>query len=163
MIDMKRSHWFINCSTPDNRYFSARFLQRCRNRFVRESTSLYAHMVAHIDSRLLHLGRIEQVLQRERELQTATVLAVDPNQFDVEAVLHLDCNVLRTWPDQFLRALIPFFDYKATIYKDFSMCDYKCLMYDAAELDKRKRCLYEQASIKLKRERNRRKRVYNLS
>lgn len=120
-------------------------------------------MVAHIGSRLLHLARIEQVLQRERELQTATVLAVDPNQFDVEAVLRLDCNVLRTWPDRFLVVLIPFFDYKAALYKDFSMSDYKCQMYDAAEWDKRKRCLYEQASIKLKRERNRRKRVYNLS
>ena len=148
MIGMKRSHWFINCSTPDDRYFSARFLQRCRNRFVRESTSLYDHMVAGIDSRLLHFGRIEQVLQRERELQTATVFAVDHRQFSAEDVLHLDCNVLRTWPDQFLHVLIPFFDYKADLYKDFSMSDYKCLMYDAAEWDKRKRRLYEQAQAR---------------
>lgn len=130
---------------------------------MKENAPLYYRMVENINRRLLYLGRIEQVLQRERELQTATVLAVDPNQFDVEAVLWLDCNVLRTWPDQFLHALIPFFDYKAALYKDFSMSDYKCQMYDAAEWDKRKRCLYEQASIKLKRERDRRKRVYNLS
>lgn len=160
---MKRSHWLINCSTPDDRYFAARFLQRCRNRFMKENGPLYNHMVEGISRRLLHLARIEQVLQRERELQTAAVLAVDPNQFDVEAVLWLDCNALRTWPDRFLVVLIPFFDYKAALYKDFSMSDYKCQMYDAAEWDKRKRCLYEQASIKLKRERDRRKRVYNLS
>lgn len=76
-------------------------------------------MVEDINRRLLYFGYIEQVLQRERELQTATVIAVDPSQFDAEDVLHLDCNVLRTWPDQFLRALIPFFDYKAALYKAF--------------------------------------------
>lgn len=163
MINMKRSHWLINCSTPDDRYFAARFLQRCRNRFMKENGPIYNHMVGDISRRLLHLARVEQVLQRERELQTATVLAVDPHQFNAEDVLHLDCNVLRTWPDQFLHALIPFFDYKAALYKDFSMSDYKCLMYDAAEWDKHKRRLYEQASIKLKRERDRRKCVYNIS
>lgn len=162
-MKMKRSHWLINRSTPDDRYFTARFLQRCRNRFMKENRPIYNHIVAGISRRLLYLARVEQVLQRERELQTKTVIVVDPNQFDVEAVLRLDCNVLRTWPDRFLVVLIPFFDYKAALYKDFSMSDYRCLMYDAAEWDKHKRRLYEQASIKLKRERDRRKRVYNLS
>ena len=162
-MKLKRSHWFINCSTSDDRYFAARFLQRCRNRFMKENEPIYNYMVGDISRRLLHLARVEQVLQRERELQTATVLAVDPNQFDVEDVLCLDCNVLRTWPDRFLVVLIPFFDYKATLYKDFSMSAYKSLLHESAEWAKLKRRLYEQASIKLKRERDRRKRVYNLS
>lgn len=160
---MKRSHWFLNCSTPDDRYFAARFLQRCRNRFVKESAPLYHRMVENINRRLLYFGYIEQVLQRERELQTATVIAVDPSQFDAEDVLHLDCNVLRTWPDRFLDVLIPFFDYKADRCKDFSVYDYTNFFYESAALYKHKRRLYEQASIKLKRERDRRKRVYNLS
>lgn len=110
-----------------------------------------------------YLANVEQVLQRERELQTATVLAFDPNRFSADDVLHLDCNVLRTWPDRFLDALIPFFDYKAVLYKGFSMSDYRVFIYEIAASDKLKRRLYEQASIKLKRERDRRNRVYNLS
>lgn len=110
-----------------------------------------------------YITRVRRVLQHERELQTAHVCAVDPARFNPEDVLHLDCNVLRVWPDAFLDTLIPFYDFKSALSKDSSMYYYRHSMFDYAKSYKRKRRLYEQASIKLKRERERRKRVYNLS
>lgn len=110
-----------------------------------------------------YITRVRRVLQHERELQTAHVCAVDPARFNPEDVLHLDCNVLRVWPDAFLDTLIPFYDFKSALSKDSSVYYYRHSMFDYAKSYKRKRRLYEQASIKLKRERVRRKRVYNLS
>lgn len=104
-----------------------------------------------------------EVAKRERELQTAHVLAIDPARFDVDAVLHLDCNVLRTWPDNFLDALIPFFDYKAAIMREFAAARWSMGDRCGAHRFKLARRVYEQALIKLKRERDRRKRVYNLT
>lgn len=142
---MKLSSWLMTNSTPASRAWVAA---------VAESIDSEMHA---------YLVNVEHVLQRERELQAETVLAFDPNRFSAADVLHLDCNVLRTWPDRFLDALIPFFDYKAVLYKGFSMSDYRVFIYERAASDKLKRRLYEQASIKLKRERDRRKRVYNIS
>ena len=109
---------------------------------------------------LMH--RVE-VAQRERELQCAHMCVFDPTRVKPEQVTHLDCNVLRILPDMGIAELIKFYTYKAEIMREFAAARWSTgERYDAHhfKLERRK---YEQALIKLKRERDRRKRVYNLS
>lgn len=160
---MKRSHWFINRSTPDDRYFAARFLQRGRDRFMKEGTPFYNRMSANLDSRLLYSARIEVVLQRERELQCAHMCAFDPTRVKPGQVVHLDCNVLRIWPDDGIEKLIELYTFKALVSDGFAAAQWAIGDRNGAHCFKLIRRKYEQALIKLKRERDRRKRVYNLS
>lgn len=130
---------------------------------MQEDTPFYDRVVHDVNKRLLYLARVEQVLQRERELQQAHMCAFDPARVRPEQVTHLDCNVLRIWPDMGIAELIKFYTYRVERMKLFSRERWAIGDYDGAHHFKLKRREYEQASIKLKRERDRRKRVYNLS
>lgn len=104
-----------------------------------------------------------EVAKRERELQRAHMCAVDPTRVKPEQVTHLDCNVLRIWPDMGIAELIKFYTYKAEIMREFAAARWATGERYGAHHFKLERRKYEQALIKLKRERDRRKRVYNLS
>lgn len=120
-------------------------------------------MVANISKRIIHLSRVEQVLQRERELQCAHMCAFDATRVKPEQVTRLDCNVLRIWPDKGIAELIKFYTYKAEIMRELAAVRWAMGVRHGAHQFKLARRRYEQALIKLKRERDRRKRVYNLS
>lgn len=109
---------------------------------------------------LMH--RVE-VAKRERELQCAHMCAFNPARVKPEQVTHLDCNVLRIWPDEGIAELIKFYTYKAEIMREFAAARWATGERYGAHHFKLERRKYEQALIKLKRERDRRKRVYNLS
>ena len=160
---MKRSHWLFNCSTPDDRYYMIWVLSKRNFRLVREGEPSHYRIVANISKRIILLSRVEQVLQRERELQCAHMCAFDPTRVNPEQVTHLDCNVLRIWPDKGIEELIKFYTYKAEIMRGFAAARWSTGERHGAHQFKLARRGYEQALIKLKRERDRRKRVYNLS
>ena len=132
-------------------------------RLVREGAPSHYRMVANISKRIIYLSRVEQVLQRERALQCAHMCAFDPTRVKPEQVTHLDCNVLRIWPDLGIAELIKFYTYKAEIMREFAAARWATGERYGARHFKFERRRYEQALIKLKRERDRRKRVYNLS
>lgn len=132
-------------------------------RLVREGEPYYCRIVANISKRIIYLSRVEQVLQRERELQCAHMCAFDPTRVNPEQVTHLDCNVLRIWPDKGIEELIKFYTHNAEILCEFAAARWTTGERHGAHHFKLKRRKYEQALIKLKRERDRRKRVYNLS
>lgn len=110
-----------------------------------------------------YLVNVDHVLKRERELQCAHMCAFDPACVKPEQVTHLDCNVLRIWPDMGIAELIKFYTYKAEIMREFATARWATGERHGAHQFKLARRRYEQALIKLKRERDRRKRVYNLS
>lgn len=110
-----------------------------------------------------YLGRVECVLKCERALQCAHMCAFDPTRVNPEQVTRLDCNVLRIWPDKGIEELIKFYTYKAALMRAFAALRYATGELHDAHQFKLARRRYEQALIKLKRERDRRKRVYNLS
>lgn len=132
-------------------------------RLVREGAPSHYRIVANISKRIIYLSRVVQVLQRERELQRAHMCAFDPTRVKPEQVTHLDCNVLRIWPDLGIAELIKFYTYKAEIMREFAAARWATGERYGAHHFKLERRRYEQALIKLKRERDRRKRVYNLS
>lgn len=140
-----------------------RVLSKCNFRLVREGVSSHYRIFANISKRVIYLSRVEQVLQRERQLQCAHMCAFDPTRVKPEQVTHLDCNVLRIWPDEGIAELIKFYTYKAEIMREFAAARWATGERHGAHQFKLARRRYEQASIKLKRERDRRKRVYNLS
>ena len=122
------------------------------------------NMAKFVDPELhAHLINVERVLERERELQRAHMCAFDPTRVKPEQVTHLDCNVLRIWPDMGIAELIKFYTYKAEIMREFAAARWATGERYGAHHFKLERRKYEQALIKLKRERDRRKRVYNLS
>lgn len=110
-----------------------------------------------------YLANVEQVLQRERELQTAHMCVFDSTRVKANQVIHMDCNVLRVWPDEGIAELIKFYTYKAGMMREFAAARFATGERHGAHQFKLARRRYEQALIKLKRERERRKRVYNLS
>ena len=110
-----------------------------------------------------YICRICCVMKRERELQQAHMCAFNPARVKPEQVTHLDCNVLRIWPDMGIAELISFYTYKAEIMREFAAARWATGERHGAHHFKLERRKYEQALIKLKRERDRRKRVYNLS
>lgn len=112
---------------------------------------------------MIYLIRVEHVLRRERELQCAHMCAFDLTRVKPEQVTHLDCNVLRIWPDMGIAELIKFYTYKAEIMRGFAAARWATGDRHGAHHFKLERRKYEQALIKLKRERDRRKCVYNLS
>lgn len=130
---------------------------------MREDTPFFDRAAHNVNKRLLYLARVEQVLQRERELQQAYMCAFDPTGATPEQITHLDCNVLRIWPDSGITELIRFYTYKAGIMREFAAARWATGELHGAHHFKLAYRNYEQALIKLKRERNRRKRVYNLS
>lgn len=132
-------------------------------RIVRECEPSHYRIVANISKRIIYLSRVEQVLQRERELQCAHMCAFDPTRVNPEQVTHLDCNVLRIWPDKGIEELIKFYTHKAEIMREFAAARWAMGERHGAHQFKIARRRYEQALIKLKRERERRKRMYNLS
>lgn len=132
-------------------------------RLVREGEPSHHRIVANISKRIIYLSRVEQVLQRERELQCAHMCAFDPTRANPEQVTHLDCNVLRIWPDNGIEELIKFYTCKVEIMREFAAARWATGERYGAHYFKLERRRYEQALIKLKRERDRRKRVYNLS
>lgn len=160
---MKRSHWFFNCATPDDRYYMIWVLSKRNFRLVREGAPSHYRIVANIGKQIIYLSRVEQVLQRERELQCAHMCAFDPTRVKPEQVTHLDCNVLRIWPDLGIAELIKFYTCKVGIMREFAAARWATGERYGAHHFKLERRKYEQALIKLKRERDRRKRVYNLS
>lgn len=93
----------------------------------------------------------------------ARIYAFDHTRVDPEQVTHLDCNGLRIWPDKGIEELIKFYTYKAEILCEFAAVRWSMGARHGAHQFKIARRKYEQALIKLKRERDRRKRVYNLS
>lgn len=109
---------------------------------------------------LMH--RVE-VAKRERELQTSHMLFFDLTRVKANQVTHMDRNVLRVWPDEGIEELIKFYTYKAELMRDFAEARWAMGERHGAHQFKLARRMYEQALIKLKRERDRRKRVYNLS
>ena len=132
-------------------------------RLVREGGPSHYRIVANIVKRIIYLSRVEQVLQRERELQCAHMCAFDSTRVNPEQVTHLDCNVLRIWPDKGIEELIKFYTYEAEIRCEFAAARWAMGHRHGAHQFKLARRKYEQALIKLKRESDRRKRVYNLS
>ena len=109
---------------------------------------------------LMH--RVE-VAKRERELQTSHMLFFDYTRVKANQVTHMDRNVLRVWPDEGIEELIKFYTYKSELMRDFAEARWAMGERHGAHQFKLARRMYEQALIKLKRERDRRKRVYNLS
>lgn len=107
------------------------------------------------------MNRLDVAL-RERESQKAHVCGFVAASMPPSGVLHLDCNILRLIPDTVLNALIPFYDYKSAILLNLSKMRWQQGAHDMATEARLDRRVYEQASIKLKRERDRRKLVYNL-
>lgn len=142
---MKFSSWLVNKSTPVSRDWVMRIAKSA-------DSELHAYLV-----------NVDRVLKRERELQCAHMYAFDPTRVKPEQVTHLDCNVLRIWPDKGIDELIKFYTYKAEIMREFAAARWATGECHGAHHFKLARRKYEQASIKLKRERDRRKRVYNLS
>lgn len=130
---------------------------------MREGTPFHYRMVANISKRIIHLSRVKGVLQRERELQCSHMCVFDPTRVKPDQVTHMDCNVLRIWPDMYIAELIKFYTYKADTLRDFAAARWAMGERHGAHQFKLARRRYEQALIKLKRERDRRKRVYNLS
>lgn len=142
---MKFSSWLVRNSTPKNRDCIANIAKSV-------DPELHAYMI-----------NVTRVLQRERELQRAHMCAFNPARVKPEQVAHLDCNVLRIWPDMGIAELIKFYTYKAEIMREFAAARWATGERYGAHHFKLERRKYEQALIKLKRERDRRKRVYNLS
>lgn len=130
---------------------------------MKESASIYDHAIIDLNRRLLYQARIGLVLQRERELQCAHMCAFEPTRVKPEQVTHLDCNVLRIWPDDGIAKLIEFYTLKALVSGELAAAQWAIGDRNGAHCFKLTRRKYEQALIKLKRERDRRKRVYNLS
>ena len=142
---MKFSSWIVCNSTPENRDWIANIAKSV-------DLKLHAYMI-----------NVTRVLQRERELQQVHMCAFNPARVKPEQVTHLDCNVLRIWPDMGIAELIKFYTYKAEIMREFAAARWATGERYGAHHFKLARRKYEQALIKLKRERDRRKRVYNLS
>lgn len=142
---MKFSSWLVNNSTPVSRDWVLNLAKSA-------DSELHAYLV-----------NVEHVLKRERELQCARMCAFGPTRVKPEQVTHLDCNVLRIWPDMGIAELIKFYTYKAEIMRGFAAARWATGERHGAHQFKLARRRYEQALIKLKRERDRRKRVYNLS
>ena len=142
---MKFSSWLVSNSTPVTREW-------VMNVSKSADPELYAYLV-----------NVERVLKRERELQCAHMCAFDPTRVKPEQVTHLDCNVLRIWPDMGIAELIKFYTCKAEIMREFAVARWATGERYGAHFFRLERRRYEQALIKLKRERDRRNRVYNLS
>lgn len=141
---MKFSSWLMNNSTPESRY-------------------CLMHVAKSVDSELhAYLVNVERVLKCERELQCAHMIEFDPARIKPEQVTHLDRNVLRVFPNEGIEELIDFYTYKAVVMREFAAAQWAIGDWNGAHFFKSIRCMYEQALIKLKRERVRRKRVYNL-
>ena len=142
---MKFSSWLMGNSTPLSRDWVMNLAKSA-------DPELHAHLI-----------NVERALERERALQCAHMCAFDPTRVKPEQVTHLDCNVLRIWPDMGIAELIKFYTYKAEIMREFAAARWATGERYGAHHFKLGRRKYEQALIKLKRERDRRKRVYNLS
>lgn len=142
---MKFSSWLVCNSTPVSRDWVLNLAKSA-------DPELHAYLV-----------NVECVLKRERELQRAHMYAFDPTRVKPEKITRLDCNVLRIWPDMGIAELIKFYTYKAEIMREFAAARWAMGERYGAHHFKLERRRYEQALIKLKRERDRRKRVYNLS
>ena len=142
---MKFSSWLVSNSTPVSRDWVLNLAKSAH-------PDLHAYLV-----------NVDRVLQRERELQCARMCAFNPACVKPEQVTHIDCNVLRIWPDMGIAELIKFYTYKAEIMREFAAARWATGERYGAHHFKLERRKYEQALIKLKRERDRRKRVYNLS
>ena len=142
---MKFSSWLVNNSTPVTRDWVLNIAKSADSEF-------HAYLV-----------NVERVLKRERELQCAHMRAFDPARVKPEQVIRIDCNVLRIWPDEGVAELIKFYTYKAEIMRGFAAARWATGERHGAHHFKLERRRYEQALIKLKRERDRRKRVYNIS
>lgn len=142
---MKFSSWLVNNSTPESRY-------------------CLMHVAKSVDSELYaYLVNVERVLKCEREFQCAHMPEFDPACVKPEQVTHLDCNVLRVWPSEGIEKLIKSYTFKALVSDGFAAAQWAIGDRNGAHYFKLTRRKYEQALIKLKRERDRRKRVYNLS
>lgn len=121
------------------------------------------HIAISIDPELFrYLVRVERTLKQERRLETARVCVVDPTTLEPSEIVHLDRNILRLWTDKHVDTFIRHYKYKAGLHKASSMLYYAVEAYEKAADNKRLRREYERALIKLERERERRKRVYNL-
>lgn len=142
---MKFSKWLVSNSTPVSRDWVLNLAKSA-------DPELHAYLV-----------NVERVLKRERELQGAHMCAFDPTSVNAGEVIHLDCNVLRIWPDEGIAELIKFYTYKAEIMREFAAARWATGERHGAHQFKLARRRYEQALIKLNRELDRRKRVYNLS
>lgn len=110
-----------------------------------------------------YLVNVERVLKRERALQCAHMPEFDPACVKPDQVTHLDCNVLRIWPSEGIDKLIELYTFKALTSDGFAAAQWAIGDRNGAHYFKLTRRKYEQALIKLKRERDRRKRVYNLT
>lgn len=141
---MKFSSWLVSNSAPESRAWVTNVAKSV-------DPELHAYLV-----------NVEHVLRRERELQTAHMCVFDPTRVKPERVTHLDCNVIRILPDEFIAELIRFYTYKAEIMREFAAARWATGERHGAHQFKLRRRKYEQALIKLKRERDRRNRVYNL-
>lgn len=142
---MKLSSWLVNNSTP-------------------ESRDWIMNMARSVDPELhAYLVNVERVLKCEREMQCAHMLVFAPACVRADQITHMDRNVLRVWPDDGIEALIKHYTYKADIMRELAAAKWSMGDRHGAHQFKLARRRYEQALIKLKRERDRRKRVYNLS
>lgn len=142
---MKFSSWLLNNSTPVSRDWVLN---------LAKSADPESHA---------YLVNVERVLKCEREFQCAHMIAFDPTRVKPDQVTHLDCNVLRIWPDMGIEEIIKFYTYKADIIREFAAARWAMGDWHGAHQFKLAKRRYEQALIKLKRERDRRKRVYNIS
>lgn len=141
---MKFSSWLVNNSTPLERIWIRRIA-------ISIDPELFRYIV-----------NVERTLKQERRLETARVCVVDVTTLEPSEIVHLDRNILRLWPDKNVDAFIRHYKCKAGFHKTASMMYYACEAYEKAFDNKLMRREYEQALIKLERERERRKRVYNL-
>ena len=142
---MKFSSWLMTNSTPE-----------ARDRVMALAES--------VDSKLhAYLVNVEHVLECEREMQCVHMRVFAPACVRADQITHMDRNVLRVWPDDGIEALIKHYTYKADIMRELAAAKWAIGERHGAHQFKLARRGYEQALIKLKRERDRRKRVYNLS
>lgn len=110
-----------------------------------------------------YIARRISVARRERELQCAHMCAFDATRVQPDLITHLDCNVLRIWPDVGVSELIKFFTYKSELMRGFAATCWVVGDRRGAHHFRLEASSYEQALIKLERERDRRMRVYNQS
>ena len=141
---MKFSSWLMNKSTPHDRAWVMRLAKSA-------DPELFAY-----------ISNVERVLTQERKLETVRVCVVDPTTLEPDAIVHLDCNILRLWTDKHVDTFIRRYKYKAGFHKAASMMYYAVEAHEKTADNKRLRREYEQALVKLERERERRRRVYNL-
>lgn len=158
---MRFSSWLFNYSTPDGRKKLADDLAYFMEFIELNSGFIPRYVFDTAYKSYIHLMWVRFVLSHERELQKRAS-SEDVGEVEPEHVIHMDCNKLRVVSDKKLCVLMNLYMDRGVVFRDLSKEWWKSGNYFLARLCKAERIRYEQAFIKLQRERARRVRVYNL-